>query len=360
MCRSHLVFVGALLGSALPATLCLAQPDAESLAVPVEIAVPAAPAPPHPAPGEPVTVQVKLALNKVSEIDTVAETYHVDAYLSARWHDEAAAELLWRPNGPERTIFLGDGAIELLGRTIWWPDLELINTVGGRDRTATRLEVFEDGKMLYTERFQAELSSNMDFRRYPFDEQSFGILVESYTYREEDLVFDSPEASLGHLRETPSPDWQLGAPHTKVSRHEYGDGWYSRYSLTIDAVRMPGYFVWQVFLPLFLILGASWTVFWLSEMSDKIGVAFTCMLTLVAFNFYTATLLPQLPYNTFIEAVVISSYVATFLLIGYILFGECLLTKGKEAKAARLQRAGRWLFPVGYAVSLALTTLRFF
>lgn len=249
---------------------------------------------------------------------------------------------------------------ELLGRLIWWPDLELINTVGGRDRTALRLEVFESGEILYTERFQAELSSNMDFRKFPFDEQSFSILIESYTYREEDLVFADPDAKLGHLRETPAPDWAIGMPRTKISRHEYGEGWFSRYTLEVDADRLPGYFVWQVFLPLFLILGTSWIVFWLSELSDKISVAFTCLLTLVAFNFYTATMLPQLPYNTFIEVVVIAAYVATFVLIGFILVAERLRLAGKDAAYERLDRAGRWLFPLGLALTLAVTALRFF
>ena len=336
-----------------------AQPGADEAAVSVEFAAPTAPVPPRPAPGEPVQVKLSLTLNKLSQIDSVAETYHVDAYLNASWLDQRASKLLWRPGG-ERAVYLDDAAAELLGRVIWWPDLETINTVGGRDRNNLRLEVLEDGTVLYTERFQATMSSNMDFRKFPFDEQSFDILFESYTYREGDMVFVEPGARLGHLRETPAPDWRLGMPRARVSRHEYGDSWFSRYTLSIDSDRLPGYFVWQVFLPLLLILGTSWIVFWLTELSDKISVAFTCLLTLVAFNFYTATMLPQLPYNTFIEEVVISSYVATFLLIGFILAVERLRLAGRDVASQRLDRVGRWMFPLGFALSLALTAHRFF
>ena len=113
-------------------------------------------------------------------------------------------------------------------------------------------------------------------------------------------------------------------------------------------------------MPLVLILGTSWIVFWLTSIGDKISVAFTCLLTLVAFNFYTATLLPQLPYNTFIEVVVIAAYIATFLLIAFILVTERLRLAGKDAAYERLDRAGRWAFPVGFGLAMMLTALRFF
>lgn len=364
MSRFPLALLGPLLAGGLLFLVCgppaAAQTVADASALPVEIATPPAPVPPRPAPGEPAEVKLTLTLNKLSEIDTVAETYHVDAYLGVRWRDPEGVELLRRPAGDERAVYLGDAVDDLLGSVVWWPDLELINTVGGRDRTAQRLEVFDDGMVQYTERFQATLSSNMDFRQFPFDRQTFEILIESYTYRVDDLVFVEPAARLGHLQETPAPDWQLGDPRTRLTRHEYGDGWYARYTLAVEADRLPGYFVWQVFLPLFLILGTSWIVFWLTELSDKISVAFTCLLTLVAFNFYTATMLPQLPYNTFIEVVVISAYVATFVLIAYILVAERMARADRAEASERLLRVGRWLFPAAYALSLALTALRFF
>lgn len=361
MNRFRLVLLlGVLLGGALLAHSASAQRDADAAAVPVEIAVPTAPDPPRPGPGQPVEVKLSLTLNKLSEIDSVAETYHVDAYLNARWTDKAGAELLWRPGEDGRTVYLGDSVTELLLRVIWWPDLELINTVGGRDQTKYLLEVSSDGEIRYNERFQAELSSNMDFRKFPFDEQTFDIVFESFTYGAEDVVFVGPSASLGHLRDTPAPDWQIASPRTEVTRHSYGDDTYSRYTAYVDADRLPGYFVWQVFLPLFLILGTSWIVFWLTEIGDQLNVSFTCMLTLVAFNFYTATMLPQLPYNTFIEVVVISSYFATFLLIAYILVAERLRLAGRQAAQDRMVAAGRWLFPLGFALAQVLTALRFF
>lgn len=359
MHRIQLALLATLLGGVLLSGTLLAQPDAQEIAVPVEEAAPIAPTPPRPAAGEPVPVKLGLTLNKIAEIDTVSETYLVDAYLSAEWSDPEAVTRLVRP-GDERSLYLDQATDDLLSRSVWWPDLELINTLGGRDVNDVRLEVLRDGRLRYTERFQAKLSSNMDFRRYPFDHQRFEVRIESYTYRDSDVVFVEPGAIIGHLKDLPLPDWHLHAPRAEISRHEYDDGPFSRYTFTIEGDRLPGYFVWQVFLPLFLILGTSWIVFWLTTIGDKISVAFTCLLTLVAFNFYTATLLPQLPYNTFIEVVVIAAYIETFLLIAFILVTERLRLAGRDMAYDRIDRAGRWAFPLGFALAMVLTALRFF
>jgi hypothetical protein len=316
------------------------------------------PPPPRPAPDRPVEVGLELILNKISDIDTVEETYRIDAYLVVTWKDPAGARFL--RDGESRALLQGERVEEVLGTELWGPHLELINKVGEYRVEDTQLEIRPDGGMVKLERFQANLSSNMDFRNFPFDRQTVQVHFESFSYPETDLLFTEPVVSLGHLQEAPSPEWLLGEPHTGVGSVEYSVGDYSRASFYLDAERRPGYFVWQVFLPLLLILGTSWIVFWIREFSDRINVAFTCLLTLVAFNFYTSTLLPQLPYNTFIEVVVISAYVATFVLIGYILVAERVSTHVGEERGQRMNLRGRWWFPCGYALLLGLIVERFF
>ncbi len=44
----------------------------------------------------------------------------------------------------------------------------------------------------------------------------------------------------------------------------------------------------------------------------QLEIGFTLMLTVVAFNFYSASILPKLPYQTFIETAIIVGYVFIF------------------------------------------------
>ena len=131
-------------------------------------------------------------------------------------------------------------------------------------------------------------------------------------------------------------------------------------SIEIRATRRPGYFLWQFFLPLGLIVAASWLVFWIHDFSDQLATTFTLMLTVVAFNFYTATLLPRLPYNTFIETVIISGYVCIFLTIVAILLAHVIGLKWSDTAAKRVLASCRTLFPLGYAASIVLIITAFF
>lgn len=303
---------------------------------------------PHPPKrGEkPVKVLLTVMFNKIVSINEVDETYTLDGYLEAKWHD---------PNHTvkDRHMFVGPQAEEALTK-IWWPYFELINTVGSREVQNRRftLDPYDpeaaQGNATYFERFRASLRSNMDFHRYPFDSQYFTVVIESFGYTKDDLEFTYSEEQLCKSKLEPHPEWDhLGIMKPEVE--EQSDS-YMRIILGIKAERKPEYFYFQFFLPLLLIVASAWIVFWLRDFSEQITIAFTLMLTLVAFTFFTSTLLPRLPYNTFIELSVLSGYLSIFATILLI-----VIQHGLNKTDTRFLRICRWPF-IGAYVLLALIT----
>ena len=302
-------------------------------------------------PGDgPVEVKIKLLINKIYNIDTIAETYVIDGYFVASWRDQRLARR--EPGQPAQLIYFNEKATDKLGSEIWWPMFEFINIVGMRGVPNREVEIDANGKVTYSERFNATFTSDMDFRKYPFDSQTFKIKLESFTYNRKQVVFVSDEAMSDHG--TPSDEWAFEEPEASISLHVYSafPNPYSRYVLSLVAKRKHGYFVWQFFFPLFMIVVASWIVFWISDFGNQLGTAFTLMLTVVAFNFYVSTLLPRLPYNTFIEIAIISGYVAIFLTILAIVLHRQVVERGHDLTAKRLVATTRWLFPVGYVLAM--------
>lgn len=324
--------------------------------------------------GEPVQVGVAVEVIKLYNIDTVDETYVIDGYLTLYWQDDrlavdgpagaaAADEQGAGPGGAgdggraggagflERS-WENDVADAVLGSEIWWPNVELINVIGSREVPNRRLVVGPGGEARYEERFLATFHTPMDFRRYPFDSQSFKVEIESFSYGAEQLLFvDSmPRPVLDTL---PSDAWYLAAPvgTDTVVTLAAGDR-YARFDVVVQADRLPGYFIWQVFLPLFVIIAASWTVFWIEDFGHQLGTAFTLMLTVVAFNFYMTSELPELPYNTLIETVIILGYLAMLVTIVLVVAGHVIELKGREELTRRWMVRFRWLIPLGYVVSL--------
>lgn len=289
--------------------------------------------------GEPVEVALNIRFNKIVSIDEVDETYTLDAYLEARWQDERL-----KSNEAKR-MFIGDQADRVL-RRIWWPYFEFINTVGSREIQNRRITLESSGDVIYFERFRASLTNNMDFRKYPFDQQKFTVKIESFGYDRQQLMFVANESGANTLES--HEEWE-NLQHIKPEIELRSNG-YVRITMGIEADRKPDYFYYQFFLPLLLIIGSSWIVFWLQSFSEQISIGFTLMLTLVAFTFFTSTLLPRLPYNTFIELSVLSGYVSIFASILAV-----VLHHHFDAKRVELFRACRWLFPAAYLLAGLVT-----
>ena len=235
---------------------------------------------------------------------------------------------------------------------------------GDSDRENTYM-----GNVEYSERFHGTFwSSAIDFRQYPFDKQKFEIVIESFANNNNVMEFAlwPGKAAQGEQRcqlnlNNPAIlqlhesmiEWDLLTICESISETDLGGESYSKYTYSIEAKRRPGYFVWQFFLPLMLIITLSWIVFFLQDFSNRLNIGFTLLLTVVAFNFYTSTLLPRLPYNTFIETAVISGYVSIFCaILAVVLCHYAEGTRYQNVTASFFSHC-RWMFPLGYSFAVA-------
>jgi len=305
---------------------------------------------------EPLEVSVKLRINKIYDINSVQETYKIDGYFIYSWKDEHAKTYL-KDSTANVIIFENDKARELINGDLWIPAFELINVQGSRETPNIRIEIYADGTIEYEERFFATCSTNMDFKKFPFDSQTYKVAVEMFSYGVEKVVFKNPKLFLekdhsNYLGE----DWAFvnSNAHTLIKTYEYMNNnendVYSRVVFEVKAKRLSGYYEWQVLFPLLIIILASFSIFWIKEFGSQIGVGFTLMLTVVAFNFYSASILPKLPYNTFIEYVIIVGYIFIFLGILAVIINHRI--NGEENKQDRipLLKYFRYGFPLVYTI----------
>jgi hypothetical protein len=97
---------------------------------------------------------------------------------------------------------------------------------------------------------------------------------------------------------------------------------------------------------------ASFVIFWIRDFGTQIGVGFTLMLTVVAFNFYATSILPELPYQTFIETIIIVGYVFIFLGILAVIINYRLYDDRENQGNNILMRILRYLFPLTFFCSM--------
>lgn len=69
---------------------------------------------------------------------------------------------------------------------------------GSRERPNISIEIYSDGTIEYEERFFATCSTDMDFKKFPFDSQTYQVIVESFSYGSGKIVFKNPKLFLEH------------------------------------------------------------------------------------------------------------------------------------------------------------------
>lgn len=305
--------------------------------------------------GKPLEVSVELHLTNFAGIDETKENYEVVGYLDAFWKD---ARLAFDAKSEEQKRRFYD--LE----EVWHPYLEFVNRVETKEVENVGISAYPDGKVYFSEGFNVTLSSDFDFKRFPFDSQTLKIAFESFRYDSSEVVFiaEPNKSDIGQDNFVGLSEWQIKKLKTKVVNkvvNADGDRGFSRFVGELEIVRNYQFYVGKVFIPMFLIVVISGACFWIGieyfEALTAIGL--TNLLTAIAFSLSISGSLPKVSYLTFIDGFITISYVFIFLTIIEIVWVHYISEKGHKEMAENIHRRGRWIFPAGFVVSNILLGL---
>ena len=163
--------------------------------------------------------------------------------------------------------------------------------------------------------------SNFDFRKFPLDEQTLKIsIMEMYG------LLPKPESSL-QLLTTPIQFQVLKDYYENNILKEWK---ITNYDINLKTANLLGYdipsaqmdiilkvkrnvlyYIIKIILPIFLILSLAWYVFWIhpKELESRVTTSIVCFLALVAYNFVIDSEIPKLGYLTFMDWIILLSYI---------------------------------------------------
>ena len=294
---------------------------------------------PDPA-GTPTKVKVGIYVIDISKIEGADQAMVVDFAVRLTWKDPRVA-------GP-RVVGIDE---------VWAPRVQLADEQRIFKKLKEVVHVGADGTMLYRQRYYGKLGSPVDLSDFPFDKHTLGIeLVLLHPADEVQLVLD--EDVTGQKERMSIPDWSIGKGRLRESKYTLTPGLPVFPSVTYDipADRHSHFFFWKILLPLILIVGMSWTVFWVDpvKVGPQISVTITSMLTVMAYRFATAQFLPNLPYLTRLDVFVMGSTFLVFLALVQEVTTILMVKNDRADKALRLDRVCRWAFPAAFAVIAVL------
>ena len=278
----------------------------------------------------PTIVHFFVYVVDINDIDAAAQNFTANVFLRLRWKDARLAN----PDETIRQIPLNE---------VWNPRILFSNRMGLISRSLPEaVQVHPDGTVFYYQRYTGTLSQRLKLVDFPRDKHNFMIQFAGTGYRPNELTFEPDLISNihgGSMASTLSlADWEILAHETMVAPYSPFEGHnVAAFALQFQAKRYVSYYLWQIVLPLTVVVIMSWAAFWVGRehLGVRIAVASSSILTLIAHRFVLASLLPKLPYMTRLDYFTVGSTFLVLLALITVIASSVLTANNQESQAKR-------------------------
>lgn len=309
-----------------------------------------------PNPAGPTLVDVFLFVLAINEIDTLSNSFRFEGFGGLIWCDPRHA---FDPEeeGTERRMIPNAQAVRYL-ENVWWPGVFLPTHLGRPEISSERLLLYADGTVMWSGKFNLRLAANYDFTDFPLDTQTLRIPIQGFEDDSNAILLQVAEERVGVDRGFDIPEWTVLAMRTDVgavSGSRGGD--YSEFTLEIDVRRKSGYYVWKIIVPLLMIFTVAWAGFWMRDaQGQRQRMAATGVLSLVAFQFVAAAVVPRVPYLTLLDALMLWSFLVVASSMAGHVWADRRYRKDHQL-GTLVDRRLRLVYPLLYVGGLAAITM---
>jgi hypothetical protein len=284
----------------------------------------------------PLPVSVGVAIEGIHNLDEKTGGWDVDYYLYEKWTPHPG----------------------------FTPQTEIVNELSRQDFAGFDLVELKNGLCERSRRLHSTLRVDYDLRRFPFDDQNLLLVLSDAQFDASQLLYrDRPTvADLDAHVFTQVSGWRIPSPivYSHDVRRFTGEEGSPRYDYATFAVpveRRTIFHVTKYFFPLLLIVVVGFSVFWIEpdDLNTQVSIGVTCLLAAIAFQYAESSSLPEVAYLTLADRVYVACYLAIVLTMLESVYAHSVVKKGHHAKAMRIERRSRIVFPLALLAAVGLS-----
>ncbi|KAK2713860.1 pH-sensitive chloride channel 2-like [Artemia franciscana] len=252
----------------------------------------------HPLSKGPLRVGVSVSINALGELEPTRTTFTSQLTIREVWTDNrlSYAQI---PNHPP--VIIGEAD---LADKIWKPSIsianEMVSSMVTIPMSNKMVEIFPDGKVIYSFRIRSSIFCAVYLMKYPFERQFCNFYLESWLLDDEDLVLEwETEKGLDFVGHYPIKEYYYTGSSISNGTVIRPDGVeYSTLDLEVQFRREYTWYLLDFYFPSILVTMMSWIAFWIDPAGapGRLNMAVIATFTYVELRRLTATQIPRVGY----------------------------------------------------------------
>ena len=300
----------------------------------------------------PTVVGIAAFFQDLVAISDVDQTLDMDVYLMARWRDP-------RLSDPKRGETSADCPVP--AGKLWMPLIEPERLRSRQVFYPDRFLVDGDGVVTLMRRLWTKVSYPLDLHDFPFDRHLWTTTLWPVESRTDDMTFLPLDRMSGRSERLSIQGWRVGTPRLEASiaARDGRSGTFARLDVFIPVERDWSYYAWKLGVPLTLIVLMAYGVYFIpaSAVPQQIGLGTTSMLTTIAYMLTMNSTLPRISYLTRADRFFVGSALLVFVGLAKAVLTLALAQGPHAGVIAKVDRVGRWLYPVAVVANLLAALL---
>jgi len=298
----------------------------------------------------PLHIQASLNLRNILDIDEKAQIVSLETTLRFFWTDSRI-----RPKEKYLESFDSMGNYTTLNPTfakiLWMPDIFIDQAKALRIPTyyiqPASIRVYNHSLIRYSSRINFDVACNMDFHKYPVDEQYCEIKFESFGLQASQIKLTWLENSMHVNQNITLAQFNFRVNVLDSYKTDYYDVNYPGLILQLHLTRQIGYHVVQTYIPSTVFVILAWLSLFIPAESvpGRVGMGMTTMLTLTAMFSSVRQNVPKVSYISVLDIWMLICMIFVFSCMLEFIIITVLIRSGRKKKGEKFELVCKLLLP---------------